>query len=76
LLLDLEGVSSQFASLDVAGLPLNVVKGRIGRASESVRGATGILIRPDGYVAWASSDPAHGHAVDGQLTQWLRPFHA
>ncbi|OEZ27530.1 FAD-dependent monooxygenase [Variovorax boronicumulans] len=71
LLLDLEGQSRQFEALQSAGLPLNVVSARVGRIPAAMDGVTGILVRPDGYVAWASSALARAGEVEAQLGRWL-----
>ncbi|MNT43913.1 hypothetical protein D3C72_1804080 [compost metagenome] len=71
LLLDLEGQSRQFEALQCAGLPLNVVSARVGRVPAEMDGVTGILVRPDGYVAWASSALARAGEVEAQLGRWL-----
>jgi len=72
LLLDLEGQSRSFAALQSAGIPLNIVSARVGRIPASMEGVTGILVRPDGYVAWASSDPAQAGTVRAELDRWFR----
>lgn len=72
LLLDLEGVSKQFATLDVTGLPVNVLQARVARLPESMAGVKGMLVRPDAYVAWASADTAHAGEVETQLARWLK----
>lgn len=71
LLLDLEGQSGQFGSLQSADLPLNIVSARVGRVPQALDGVTGLLVRPDGYVAWAGSDPAQAGTVRAALDRWL-----
>ncbi|MNR49550.1 hypothetical protein D3C85_1689440 [compost metagenome] len=50
---------------------MNVVSARVGRVPAEMDGVTGILVRPDGYVAWASSALARAGEVEAQLGRWL-----
>lgn len=72
LLLDLEGACRQFATVDVEGLPVNVLQVRVARAPASMAGVKGMLVRPDAYVAWASADIAHAGEVEAELARWLK----
>lgn len=67
LLLDLTPDAALAASLDV-GPGVNVV---VGTAIEDT-GFTAALVRPDGYVAWASSDPEpEVGALHAALVRWF-----
>jgi len=72
VLLDLEGFSNQFKSLDVGDLPITVVQARAANAPACMKGVTGLLIRPDAYIAWAGYDAARGGEVRGQLEKWFK----
>ncbi|CAN7793500.1 FAD-dependent monooxygenase [Caballeronia sp. LjRoot34] len=72
VLLDLEGFSRQFETVDVAGLPVKVVRARVARVPAALTGVKGMLLRPDAYVAWASENTASVAEVDLQLSKWLR----
>ncbi len=68
LLLDFTGNGTIAEAAADAGNTIQVVRAT---ASEPT-GLTAILIRPDGYVAWASSDPAPNvPSLDRTLRQWL-----
>lgn len=71
LLLDLEGQSRQFEPLRAQGLALNIVSARVGRVPAAMDGVTGVLVRPDGYVAWAAGDTAQADTLQAQLDRWL-----
>ncbi|VCU69185.1 Pentachlorophenol 4-monooxygenase [Pigmentiphaga humi] len=73
VLLDLEGYSGQFDALPLDGLPVRRMQARLGRVPAELRGVTGLLVRPDAYVAWAGTDPAQGAAqARAELGRWLR----
>lgn len=72
VLLDLEGFSNQFRSLGVEGLPITVVQARAANAPACMKGVTGMLIRPDAYIAWAGDDTARGGEVRRQLEKWFK----
>lgn len=72
VLIDLEGFGRQFASLDVGGRPVSVLQARAARIPASLDGIKGLLVRPDGYVAWASETPAGNDEIERQLKKWLR----
>ncbi|CAB3806474.1 12-dehydrotetracycline 5-monooxygenase/anhydrotetracycline 6-monooxygenase [Paraburkholderia caffeinitolerans] len=71
VLLDLEGESAQFAPIATCGLPVDVVQARLARVPSQMDGVKGILIRPDAYVAWASSEVGESQALWNQLRKWL-----
>lgn len=72
VLLDLEGTACQFQAIDVAGRPLDVVVGRVGRVPAAMAGVKALLLRPDAYVAWASDEAGQGVAAEAELARWLR----
>lgn len=71
LLLDFEGASKQFDSLDVTGLPVNIVQARLAKVPEALNGVKGLLVRPDAYVAWASNDTSCASEIESQLLKWM-----
>ncbi|HSV79703.1 MAG TPA: FAD-dependent monooxygenase [Ramlibacter sp.] len=71
VLLDLEGFSRQFQGLGDLTRQVDLVTGRAGRVPQSMAGVKAMLIRPDGYVAWASTSPARPGEVEAELGQWL-----
>ncbi|AKJ68794.1 monooxygenase [Pandoraea thiooxydans] len=72
ILLDLEGFGRQFETLDVRGLPVTVLQARVARIPAALEGVKGLLVRPDGYVAWASDNTVKAGEVVEQLGKWLR----
>ncbi len=72
LLLDLEGSSSQFASLDLKGLPVNLVRAQASKIPDCMHGVKALLVRPDAYVAWASSQTDDTNGVSSALTIWTK----
>ncbi|MCO5399705.1 FAD-dependent monooxygenase [Ralstonia soli] len=72
VLLDLEGFGRQFASLDVSKLPVTVMQARAARIPDALVGVKGLLVRPDGYVAWASEMLAGPGEVEAQLEKWFK----
>lgn len=72
VLLDIEGISHQFASLDVTGLPIDVIRVGLGRIPASMAGVKAMLVRPDGYVAWASGQLASASDIEVQLAKWFK----
>ena len=73
VLLDLEGYSRQFDALAVAGRPLVVHRVRLGRVPPELDGVKALLVRPDGYVAWASTDVGRLAEAEAEINTWLRP---
>ncbi|WP_375508860.1 FAD-dependent monooxygenase [uncultured Caballeronia sp.] len=72
VLLDLEGFSRQFAGLDVKGLPVTVLQASAAHIPASMEGVKALLVRPDGYVAWASNDLARVGEAEAQIGKWLK----
>ncbi|WP_077034949.1 FAD-dependent monooxygenase [Pelomonas sp. KK5] len=72
VLLDLEGTSRQFAALDVAGLPVDVVQASLARIPAALDGVKALLVRPDGYVAWAGTRTAQAGEIALQLATWFQ----
>ncbi|MDH7795597.1 MULTISPECIES: FAD-dependent monooxygenase [unclassified Beijerinckia] len=72
VLLDLEGYGRQFDALPVAGRPIAVHRVCLGRVPQALDEVKGLLVRPDGYVAWASTQANQLAAVEAQLNTWLR----
>jgi hypothetical protein len=75
VLLDLEGFGRQFETLDVKGLPVNALQARAARIPSSLEGVEGLLVRPDGYVAWACNATASTDKIEAQLGKWLKRRH-
>jgi len=72
LLLDLEGNSRQFESLDLKNLPVTLLPARVARVPPAMRGVQAMLVRPDAYVAWASADVARAAEVETELSRWMK----
>jgi 2-polyprenyl-6-methoxyphenol hydroxylase-like FAD-dependent oxidoreductase len=67
LLVDLAGDDRLAALAKPYAGRLELVRGRSGGA-----GVSGLLVRPDGFVAWASADGASDSAgLEAALTRWL-----
>ncbi|CAN5740227.1 monooxygenase [soil metagenome] len=71
VLLDLEGMSRQFEAMDVTGPRVKFVVASLANPPASLEGVTAVLIRPDGYVAWASGDTAQANGAMRELGRWL-----
>lgn len=69
-LLDLAGTGA-FDGMGAGGLPLRIVMAIAPRRTEASRGAAAMLVRPDGYVAWASDRPATAETARAELRRWL-----
>lgn len=72
LLLDLEGYNRQFAGLKLDDQPVRVLQAGLSQAPQALQGITGLLVRPDGYVAWAGTGREGGSEAMGELARWLR----
>lgn len=72
VLLDLEGFGRQFDTLDISGLPVTVLQARAARIPSALDGVKGLLVRPDGYVAWASENLATPAEIGAALGKWLK----
>jgi len=71
-LVDLEGFSDQFKSVDLSGIPVKLVEARAARVPASMSGVKSLLVRPDAYVAWASDDTANAGQVENALAKWFK----
>ena len=71
LLLDLHG-SGAFDKIALGQLPVKVLKALPVRTSPEFRDLAALLVRPDAYVAWATSDRPDPKQVLAQLSRWLR----
>jgi hypothetical protein len=72
VLLDLEGFSRQFEALDVSGLPVTVLQARASHIPAAMDGVKALLVRPDGYVAWASTEVGRAGEAEAQIGKWLK----
>ena len=70
--LDLEGAGR---SVRRPGLSrpcrFTVEKVRLARAPAALDGVKAVLLRPDGYVAWAGNDTAESAGAQRELAKWL-----
>jgi hypothetical protein len=71
LLLDLHG-SGAFDKIALGQLPVKVLKALPVRTSPEFRDLAALLVRPDAYVAWATSDRPDPKQGLAQLSRWLR----
>lgn len=71
LLLDLEGFSRQFAGLDLSGYPVDLVQARLGRIPEPLGDVKALLVRPDGYIAWAGNRTGLLDELGERLATWF-----
>ncbi|OVZ60369.1 monooxygenase [Pigmentiphaga sp. NML080357] len=72
VLLDLEGYGGQFQALDLGGLPVRMLQARVGNPPAGLERVKALLVRPDGYVAWAKDETAQGAEVRSELARWMR----
>ncbi len=72
VLIDLEGFSRQFEALDVSGLPVTVLQARAAHVPASMDSVKALLVRPDGYVAWASTTVTGAGEARAQIGKWLK----
>ena len=70
-LIDLEGFSHQFAKVDLSKYPVDFVQARLARIPDLLVGVKALLIRPDGYIAWASNGIDQADAVEIPLSMWF-----
>ncbi len=72
LLLDLEGYGRQFAGLNLDDQPVRVLQVGLGYIPKALEGVTGLLVRPDGYVAWVGTQANRGTEAIAELSKWLQ----
>ncbi|ELW9527371.1 FAD-dependent monooxygenase [Burkholderia cenocepacia] len=72
VLLDLEGFGGQFDELNLGDWPVTVQQARAARIPAALDRVKGVLVRPDGYVAWASDETALTGEVEAALRRWFR----
>lgn len=70
LLVDCTG-DDAFAALDLGDAPVRTLTGVASVAPESTTGVTALLVRPDGYVAWVSTEPPSLPQAEEQVRTWL-----
>lgn len=71
LLVDCTG-DDAFADLDLGQAPVRSLSGVVASiATDSAVGVTALLVRPDGYVAWASTAPAPLSDGECRVRDWL-----
>ncbi len=68
--LDLTG-DDRLAALRYQKAPVDVLSAVPVRLPDALLGVTTVLIRPDGYIAWASSGQPGASDVAGQVEHWL-----
>lgn len=70
LLIDCTG-DDAFAPLTFGRASVRTLAGVPTGAPEVMRGVTGLLVRPDGYVGWASTAPPSPGDAEAQVRSWL-----
>ncbi|MGK5532451.1 FAD-dependent oxidoreductase [Streptomyces sp. URMC 129] len=68
-LLDLTGRDA-YTHLDLGGLPVRTASGTSTTAS-APEGVMSLLVRPDGYVAWASPEPPDPGTASREISRWF-----
>jgi hypothetical protein len=49
-----------------------VLQARAAHIPASMEGVKALLVRPDGYVAWASTEVGRAGEVEAQIGKWLK----
>jgi hypothetical protein len=70
LLVDCTG-DDAFAALELGDAPVRTLTGVASVAPESAAGVTALLVRPDGYVAWAATERASLAEAEREVRLWL-----
>jgi hypothetical protein len=70
LLVDLTG-ADHFRDGKYGELPVHVINGVPSLRPESLREVKAMLVRPDGYIAWATAGEADLEQADAALAQWM-----
>ncbi|GAA4302505.1 monooxygenase [Klenkia terrae] len=70
LLLDLTG-DDPYRDSKHGAAPVQVVSGVPTLCPDELRGVGSLLVRPDGYVAWAEDGPGDPARADAAIDQWL-----
>lgn len=71
VLLDLDGGGTSFNQLDGLELPITTLRVAVARRPQALLGVKGLLVRPDGYVAWASDQADAAHEAVARLQPWF-----
>ncbi len=71
LLIDLEGFGHQFKKLDVSTYPVDIIQARLAKIPDVLSDVKALLVRPDGYIAWASSNVGQSAEVETQFAKWF-----
>ena len=71
LLIDLEGFGHQFKKLDVSTYPVDIIQARLAKIPDVLNDVKALLVRPDGYIAWASSNVGQSAEVETQFAKWF-----
>lgn len=71
VLLDFDGGGTSFDSIQALGLPINTMRVAVARRPLPLADVKGLLIRPDGYVAWASDHADEAPKALERLSKWL-----
>lgn len=71
VLLDLDGGGSSFDAIEGAELPVTTMRVAVSRRPQALQGVKGLLIRPDGYVSWASDRADAAQEARMNLRKWF-----
>lgn len=71
LLLDLDGRANDFSGLRSGDAPVKFLAGGASRVTSAMQGTKAMLVRPDGYVAWASNVAVTAKDLKEPLEQWF-----
>ena len=71
LLIDLTG-SQAYDDLALGELPVRAVSAVPSLVPDALAGVKSLLVRPDGYIAWASIEPPSHAAARAELARWFK----
>jgi 2-polyprenyl-6-methoxyphenol hydroxylase-like FAD-dependent oxidoreductase len=70
LLIDCTGHAA-FSTLDFGDAPVRTLTGVASIAPETAADVSALLVRPDGYIAWATAEPASDTHAEHEVRAWL-----